>query len=81
MKNAGQVFSAICIVVIISINLLQAFKPFEWQRYKDRKFDPQEAAETMRRFHEQRTSFDDDSFKQRFDAEHRRLFRQAEGVR
>jgi len=66
MKKAGQIFSAICFVFIISIHMIQAFKPFEWQRQPE--IDPQKTAELLRQHPSQFSPFDEDAFEQHFRA-------------
>lgn len=41
MKRAGEIFSWVCITLIIGFHLVQAFKPFEWQRKAAEKIDYQ----------------------------------------
>lgn len=39
MKRAGQIFSGICITLVVAIHLVQITKPFEWQRKAAEKID------------------------------------------
>lgn len=64
MKKAGQIFSTVCIVFIISIHMIQAFKPFEWQRQPE--IDPQKNIEMFRQHQSQFSLFDEEAFEQHF---------------
>ena len=73
MKKAGKICSGICIAIIITIHLIQALKPFEWQRYDP---DPVETYHALQRLSEthrspfetmnHRSAFNDDFFKKPF---------------
>jgi len=49
MNNPRQVFTAICIVIVVTCRLIQFFKPFEWQHQT--KWETQQAAERLQQQH------------------------------
>lgn len=64
MKKAGQIYSGICIAIIITLHLIMAFKPFEWQRQP--KVEPQQVIEIFRQEQQRNSPFKNDLFKKPF---------------
>ncbi len=64
IKKARQISSAIFITMDVSVHLIQALRPFEWQRKQ--KLDPLKTMEILRHYYSQHSPFEDEFFNKPF---------------